>query len=501
MADGWARVFAGFDGMEPPADLWEQAVDRAAAGAARPRRAAWRWRIAALTALAVAAVIGTGGALRGSAGGGASGPAFRVDKFDYGAGSTPGQGDGSEPGRTYEVPQLGGVSAVSQSDAWIVGTQAHERAVPNGRTTQYVTWTQGVAWHWEGRSWSPVAVRAARPDSQLMGVAAVSPQLAWAVGDWSTPPYGSVDTHPLIERWTGSGWAVDSTPAIPNGSLAAVSADSARDAWAVGSTLPAGTPSDRGVELVLHWTGRRWLRIGSPLRSPATATAVQALAPDDVWLVASGDTTGRRVYLQHWDGRRWALVRAPFGPHDPLLSFTALSATDAWAFGSYEGADGRSYSLAAHWNGRTWSIAPTPNQGEVFRRRHWITVPHSTPYTVNALTMSASPGVWNVWALGTTQYTRSIANPPNCRSPCIEIRGSNPAGLFAHWNGLRWQLLPPPPASLPGAFGNFTAIAPSGPSGLWVIGTNYFDNFIELWNGHRWRTVPHPPDRTTLSSR
>jgi hypothetical protein len=61
----------------------------------------------------------------------------------------------------------------------------------------------------------------------LFGVAAVSPDDIWAVGDWSNVIQGGA---PLFEHWNGQQWSVMSTVQIGQGSgLQGVAAAAAND--------------------------------------------------------------------------------------------------------------------------------------------------------------------------------------------------------------------------------------------------------------------------------
>src|SRR5215467_14421256 len=72
------------------------------------------------------------------------------------------------------------------------------------------------------------------------------------------------------------------------GSLTGVSADSASDAWAVGS---AGSSA-----LILHWNGTSWARVPSPRPSSKynALSGVSAVSPTDAWAVGTyvSNTTG-----------------------------------------------------------------------------------------------------------------------------------------------------------------------------------------------------------------
>jgi hypothetical protein len=56
------------------------------------------------------------------------------------------------------------------------------------------------------------------------------------------------------------------------------------------------------------------------------------------------------------------------GPHsvnqsNRLFGITAVSPTDIWAFGSYFAAagSGNQMTLLLHWDGTSWTLAPSPN--------------------------------------------------------------------------------------------------------------------------------------------
>jgi hypothetical protein len=86
------------------------------------------------------------------------------------------------------------------------------------------------------------------PEGGFGGVAAVSAQLAWAVG--------SIGSRPLIEHWDGTSWKVVPGPGSPRlQTLAGVAASSAKDAWAVG--LGTG-PGNSSLGLIRHWNGTAW---------------------------------------------------------------------------------------------------------------------------------------------------------------------------------------------------------------------------------------------------
>src|SRR6266851_5751224 len=95
----------------------------------------------------------------------------------------------------------------------------------------------------------------------LGGVAALSSSNAWAVGTWSRT--GSSGFKSLIEHWTGGRWRLQTSPSPGNdtNSLAAVAALSVTDAWAVGSYHTNGHSLKTLIE---HWNGSAWKVQPSP---------------------------------------------------------------------------------------------------------------------------------------------------------------------------------------------------------------------------------------------
>jgi hypothetical protein len=119
-----------------------------------------------------------------------------------------------------------------------------------------------LALHWNGASWSQVASPSpGRPNfSALGGVSAVSFSDAWAVGDFQ---FSSTEdqTDTLALHWNGASWSRVATPnpgGLSGSALGGVSTLSPSDAWAVGAFTGS---SGASVTLLLHWNGQEWSRV------------------------------------------------------------------------------------------------------------------------------------------------------------------------------------------------------------------------------------------------
>ena len=183
---------------------------------------------------------------------------------------------------------------------------------------------------------------------------------AWAVGQkCPKAPEGCVPGNDEVLRESGGAWSPVAAPS-PGGqaSLVAVSADSASDAWAVGSY-------DGGEKnLYLHWAGGAWNKVAGPGNS--TLTGVAAISPGDALAVGygPGSVGGPVTTGLHWNGQSWAKVATP----DPggtngseLLGIAAIpGSADAWAVGQYLDPQSRWKTLILRWKGTRWSQVASP---------------------------------------------------------------------------------------------------------------------------------------------
>jgi hypothetical protein len=309
--------------------------------------------------------------------------------------------------------ELDGVSAVSGSDAWAVGSYW------NVITRVWDT----LILHWNGTAWT----RANSPNpgltsSQLYGVSAVSGSDAWAVGSYDTSKGGVTNT--LILHWNGTAWTQVNSPnpsSVSYNSLDGVGAVSASDAWAVGDY---GTgDSGRSFTLILHWDGTAWSTVSSP--SPGSGVnslrAVSAVSGGDAWAVGSSNSYDNPYVIDtmilHWDGTAWTHVQSPSPSsvsYNYLKAISARSGSDAWAVGYYNATEiGPIDTMILHWNGTAWTKVKSPNP--------------SCPNDINSYNdlygVSARTGS-DAWAVG---------DYGDCATNLFKR-----ATLVAHWNGRTW---------------------------------------------------------------
>ena len=277
--------------------------------------------------------------------------------------------------------RLNAVTALSPSDIWAVGSYC---AAHCGTDSAVI---HALILHWNGAAWTQVASPAPAGSliTTLNGVSAKSPASAWAVGTYCSVNCNQTQSAPpprpntFILRWDGTAWRQVASP-DPGGrygsSLSSVSVLSPDNAWAAGNygTRKSFQDFTAGRSMVLHWNGSMWARQpSSSFGNPAPGSVlygVSALSPSDALAVGSsyyGSCECARTLALRWDGIAWAKVKSPSpGPSsDPIAEFfgvSSLSSSDAWAVGYWESYAKSSYlTLVAHWNGTSWATVPSPN--------------------------------------------------------------------------------------------------------------------------------------------
>ena len=182
-------------------------------------------------------------------------------------------------------------------------------------------------------------------DSAYGAVVAPGRNDAWALGGSQLASNGG---YPVAEHWNGRRWRTAALPPGLHGWIAAASASSPANIWAV--SVYNG--------YVLHWDGSRW-RVAKRFKEtsyPSALTGVTAISRTDVWVfggVITGVTPLVGFGTWHYNGKTWTKIR---GQGRNVAQASALSASDIWGIGGYHPA----YAQVDHYNGTTWRAVPFP---------------------------------------------------------------------------------------------------------------------------------------------
>jgi hypothetical protein len=251
--------------------------------------------------------------------------------------------------------QLEGVAANSPADVWAVGGYGSL----DGQGT--------LAEHFDGAAWRRVPTPNMTEDQNAFhAVSAVSATDVWAVGSWGRPLGDSTEFQPLIEHWDGHAWRiVDGATNGSQGNLTGVAAISADDVWAVGDSY--SIRSGNGL-LFEHWDGTSWTSVAAPTQNIVSDPGyrVSAVGPNDVWVVGLSydeDADTDHPVFYHWDGISWEIVPGPevdSGYH-VRFALTAVASDDVWAaVNRISCVCDEAALVLEHWDGTAWSVAPNP---------------------------------------------------------------------------------------------------------------------------------------------
>ncbi len=323
--------------------------------------------------------------------------------------------------------------------------------------------------------WTVVAAPPTGQNAFLSGISADSGSDAWAVGSENAEANG-VGAKPVIDHWNGAAWSQVTAPATAGNtaSLAAVSASSATDAWAVGRTQ---VNREDIAGLTMHWNGTAWTTV------PAfnyvyenTLVSVADIGPADAYAAGDSSSTAQG-FIEQWNGTSWSLPTLP-DPNKGLDTYldavSASSAGNVWAVGmdvvGTTAANERWQTYSLHWNGSAWAIVPMPAV---------TSSDHLLQYQFNSID-AISPT--NVWAAGDSGDNVG--------------EGGTPAStVIEHYNGTSWSVVPSPS---PGTSPTLTGVSASSAGSVWAAGydtpsgATTPQTLTLNWNGSAWSTVASP---------
>jgi streptogramin lyase len=218
---------------------------------------------------------------------------------------------------------------------------------------------------WNGIEWSlqSTANPTGGTENVLDGVSCSSATACTAVGSYET----SNGHRPLIERWNGTAWSIQSAPNPSNASssfLYGVSCPTASACTAVGYQATSGGY----LTLVEQWNGTEWTVQSSPngTGNYNVLDSVSCTATSACTAVGSLFTG---ALVERWGGSSWVIQTSLNGSeaeYDGLSGVSCTSATACTAVGWYSktlfGAD---YPLAESWNGTAWTSHAVTGSGNL----------------------------------------------------------------------------------------------------------------------------------------
>jgi hypothetical protein len=330
---------------------------------------------------------------------------------------------------------LAAVAAVPHSsDVWVVGSVA---ASPDGEhyfeaRRHHGRWQRFKSPNVGGRFGS------------LTAVAAGSANSVWVAGEKTVHRSKEL---PVVFRLAGKRFVPAKLPRLKllesgAGGVAALSASSPGNAWAVGTIIDAAT--DKSV--ALHWNGRKWSAVPLPRPSGDDGLiGVSTTGPNNAWAVSPEGA------LIHWNGKTW--TNAGTAPARVQLEAIATgSATNAYAVGYRLLPRSRYRAVIMRFNGATWSMAKMASGAG------------------NTQLLSVATHGTSAWAIGTRTTAQGVELP-----------------AFVHSTGGAWKA-----QHAPGRTVTVSAVAAESAKRAYVAGYHYtargaVKSFLDVNNGHAWK--------------
>jgi hypothetical protein len=244
---------------------------------------------------------------------------------------------------------LSGIDAQGPADAWVMGTIQNE-----GNTVR------ALVGHWNGRSWSRVALPPGLA-ARFRGAEAISIGASSGRNVWAFTEAG------MYLRLTENRWQFGRLPRHVMGShdfLESAEVLSPTNVWVFGTHYIGSIDKLNFTPFAARFDGRRWHSV--KVRGVGSIGPVSVISPANMWtltgavLPAIGLPNHPKVV--HWNGSAWRpiAVQPRLPKHATLDGILAYSSHDVWIGGSVPNGKTGTSELALHWNGQSWTTVSPP---------------------------------------------------------------------------------------------------------------------------------------------
>lgn len=306
---------------------------------------------------------------------------------------------------------------------------------------------------WNGRAWK--RLNAPNPAGfmtvHLDSVSCVAPDACMAVG-------GSGQTlanlRPVAEWWNGARWAIEPTPASANSAVAwlgAVDCLSRAVCLATGYHLQSGRLLKPGG-IVESWDGSHWRLRAAP--NPTSWFALGAISCSEeatCMAIALSRTRADEDWVLSWNGNDWR--RQALLAEGGVLQMRFVSCRTACiVVGNRQGRQyPQTFSIAERWNGKTWSVLPTPDGSQKMLNSVSCVTSQSCMATgFSGVGQFSLAEWWNgrSWAITSTpkRGANSALDGISCvPAGCMAVGAANSDGdtgklLAEWWSGTTWTV-------------------------------------------------------------
>ena len=185
----------------------------------------------------------------------------------------------------------------------------------------------------------------------------------------------------------------------------------------------------------------------------------------------SGPYHTQRALVEHWNGRNWSITPTPNPPgtrSDGINGVSCPSTTSCFLVGYQTLANDQQRTLIEHWNGTSWSITTSPNRAGSMG---------------DYLSAASCPSTTSCFAAGAS-VSGGVSNFAK--------------SLVEHWKGTSWSIMTSPnPPSSPET--SLMGVSCHGTTSCFAVGEEGSDEggtpgktFVERWNGSGWSIMASP---------
>jgi hypothetical protein len=377
---------------------------------------------------------------------------------------------------------------------------------------------------YNGSSWSNTTVpKTAQHFSWFYGVSCTSSTACTAVGaDATSKAYGAWGyvtaipdkIRPMVQRWNGTSWSVQTLPVPSTWTFSYL-----RGVSCVSATFCVAVGYHGKSPMILSWNGTAWslqsAATNPPLSSEVRFSGVSCTSTTSCVAVGRYVTaSGTRALAEKWNGTAWSLAAppTPTGTTE-LTGVSCTSATACIGVGSFDTGTGVHVPLAESWDGAAWTVMTTPVIAGGAHLKSVSCTSSTACMTVGVNRRSGHDHTLAFQLTGTTWTTTSVPDvtTDNLLSAvsCATTTSCLTAGwdvvdggsvitdhtLAAKWNGSSWTTVTTASDTTPlQVANNFKSVSCSSSTFCAAVGENHQGSraVSARWDGTAWHATTQP---------
>ena len=218
--------------------------------------------------------------------------------------------------------------------------------------------------YWNGSSWSLVSIPApaGSKGAAIEAISCTSSTACVAAGRYSGSKGELFEANTLIEHWNGTEWTIVPSPNVEGNAfsrLSGVSCVSATSCLAVGQANKESLSAP--MPLVQKWDGSKWTLQSAPTPPGGIGSLRSVSCPAANFCMVSGAGSDAKVFTASWDGASWKVLAS--GMPTGLSSISCSMQSSCGLVGIQ--------MMGRHWNGSEWTVhdLATPPGGSIAEAR------------------------------------------------------------------------------------------------------------------------------------